>query len=328
MAGSDPSHPVRAAVALGSNLGDRLGYLRDAVAAMSRFAEVVSLSPLYETAPIGGPDQAPYLNAVVVIETTVPAARLMELLHGLERAAGRTRDVRWGPRTLDLDLILYGDRRIDGEGLHVPHPRFRERRFVLEPLLAAWPEAAEPDGTPIAPLLDSVADQELREVRGRDWAEETPGSSGRGGTWVLAQFALLTIHAALAMTTSGSLWGSPTGWRVAAVLVAIASTALALASGSRLGRMLTPFPQPILHGRLVTSGVYGLVRHPMYGSVILIAVAAALWLTSLPGLVFAAVLTGFFFAKSTHEEIRLVEAYAGYEAYRREVRRRFIPWLL
>ncbi len=173
---------IRAAIALGSNLGNRVGFLQDAVRAFADYGDVVAVSPLYETAPVGGPKQGPYLNAVVVIETSIPPRPLMDGLHGIERAAGRTRDVQWGPRTLDLDLILYGDELIDDEGgLLVPHPRFAERRFVLEPLLAAWPEARNPDGTPIAPLLDSVHDQGLSRIDDASWATNTAGGGDPGG---------------------------------------------------------------------------------------------------------------------------------------------------
>ncbi len=95
----------------------------------------------------------------------------MSELHGIERAAERIRDLKWGPRTLDLDLILYGTLVVDDEGgLVVPHPRFARRRFVLEPLLAAWPDARHPDGTLIAPLLESVRDQDLSQVDDASWA--------------------------------------------------------------------------------------------------------------------------------------------------------------
>jgi len=316
---------VKAAIALGSNIGDRLGYLRLAVRALDECGRMVAASPLYESAPVGGPEQGPYLNAVVVIETSLPPRRLLAELHGIERSAGRTRDVRWGPRTLDLDLILYGDRSVDEAGLAVPHPRFRDRRFVLEPLLAAWPDAREPDGPPLAPLLAAVADQDLSEVDDTSWVDGS--GSDRGGLWVAGQAAMFAAHLLASVATAGSLGGSPGGWRAIGAVLAVAAAALLLVSGRGLGRMLSPFPEPVPDGSLVTSGVYSLVRHPMYGSVLLAAWAATAWLRSVGGVVTAVAMTVFFQAKSRHEERRLEVVYADYEAYRRSVRRRFIPWV-
>lgn len=320
---SDSTRSARAAIALGSNVGDRLDHLRGAVRSLRTLGTVVAASALYETAPVGGPEQGPYLNAVVVLETELPARALLDALHGLERAAGRTRDVRWGPRTLDLDLIVFGVERIDEPGLQVPHPRFRDRRFVLVPLLDAWPDATEPDGTPLAPLLDQVADQDLRRVDGPGWAAPTD----RGGNWVLGQAAAFLIHLLALGYGAGTLGGSVSGWRSVGALLGIASLALFAASSLGLGRNLTPYPQPIADGTLVTGGVYGLARHPMYGAVLLLAMAAATWARSLPALLTGAGMVVFFSAKSRHEEGRLRIAYPGYRDYEAKVRRRFVPWV-
>jgi 2-amino-4-hydroxy-6-hydroxymethyldihydropteridine diphosphokinase len=155
---------VRAAVALGSNLGDRRGHLDASVEELAALGEVVAVSSLYETAPIGGPPQDGYLNAVALIDTELAAADLLEALLAIEAAHGRVRMEPMGPRTLDLDLVLYDDAAIDEPALIVPHPRMTERRFVLEPLLEVWPDATLPDGTPLAPLLASVADQQVHRV--------------------------------------------------------------------------------------------------------------------------------------------------------------------
>lgn len=130
---------MTAFVGLGSNLGDRLGQLRRAVAALSDApgVRVVAESSVRETEALvlpGSPPQPAYLNAVVQVETTLAAPELLALLHRIEADAGRVRTERWAARTLDLDLLLYGDERIDLPGLTVPHPRLTERRFVLEPL--------------------------------------------------------------------------------------------------------------------------------------------------------------------------------------------------
>jgi len=123
---------VRAYLGLGSNLGDRGGHLRAAVAGLP---DVVAVSPVYETEPVGGPaGQTAYLNLVVALETDLSARRLLELAQGLEVAAGRVRDEPDGPRTLDVDILLVGDLRVDEPDLVVPHPRMWQRRFVLAPL--------------------------------------------------------------------------------------------------------------------------------------------------------------------------------------------------
>ena len=138
----------RAFIGLGSNLGDRIGTLRRAVAGLP---DVVGVSPVYETEPVGGPDdQPPYLNLVAELSTDLTARRLLEVGRQLEAAAGRVRAERFGPRILDVDVLLVGDEVVDDDDLTVPHPRMHERRFVLAPLAdlapvlvpAGWESAA------------------------------------------------------------------------------------------------------------------------------------------------------------------------------------------
>jgi 2-amino-4-hydroxy-6-hydroxymethyldihydropteridine diphosphokinase len=126
---------VRAYLGLGSNLGDRLAFLQSAVDGLAATdgVEVVAVSAVYETDPVG-PEQPDYLNAVVAVDTTLPARELLGVGQGLEADAHRVRGERWGPRTLDVDVLVYGDARIDEPDLVVPHPRWRERDFVLAPL--------------------------------------------------------------------------------------------------------------------------------------------------------------------------------------------------
>lgn len=151
----------RCAVAAGSNLGDRHGHLNAAVDGLGAIGTIAAVSSVYETAPVGGPEQGPFLNAVVLIDTARnPTALLCELLL-IERSRGRVRHERWGPRTLDLDLILFGQLAIDEPGLTVPHPQMRHRRFVLEPLLEVWPGAVMPDGSSITAETESVWSQEI-----------------------------------------------------------------------------------------------------------------------------------------------------------------------
>lgn len=129
---------MRAFVALGSNLGDRRAHLRAAVAGLP---DVVAVSGVYETDPVGGPGgQPPYLNAVVELDTALGPRQLLEVAGRLEEAAGRVRAERWGPRTLDVDVLLVGDLAVDDPDLVVPHSRMRERAFVLVPLHDLAPE--------------------------------------------------------------------------------------------------------------------------------------------------------------------------------------------
>ena len=152
---------VRAAIGLGSNLGERARHIGDAVAAIAEAGSLVSVSSLYETAPMGGPKQGAYLNAVVVVDTELEPRQLLARCLEIEREQGRERRERWGPRTLDMDLLLYGTMTIEDADLRVPHPRMTGRRFVLEPLLEAWPDATLPDGTPLAEFRGAVADQKV-----------------------------------------------------------------------------------------------------------------------------------------------------------------------
>lgn len=135
---------MRAMLGLGSNLGDRRRYLRDAVALLG--ADVARVSPIYETAPMGGPpDQQPYLNLVVELDTDRTARELLSLCHRLEAAAERVRSARWGPRTLDADVLWIEGVEADEPDLQVPHPRMAERRFVMAPLRDVAPDLVPED---------------------------------------------------------------------------------------------------------------------------------------------------------------------------------------
>jgi 2-amino-4-hydroxy-6-hydroxymethyldihydropteridine diphosphokinase len=147
------------AVALGSNLGDREGYLRSAIAALQPAVHRLRVSTFHETAPVGVGPQPTFLNAVAVGETSLSARALLEMLLAVERELGRERPFPGAPRTLDLDLILYDAAIIDeGPTLIVPHPRFRERRFVLEPLSEIAPDWRDPvTGKTVEELLRLVS---------------------------------------------------------------------------------------------------------------------------------------------------------------------------
>jgi 2-amino-4-hydroxy-6-hydroxymethyldihydropteridine diphosphokinase len=139
---------VNAFVGLGSNLGDRAAQIDGAIAALGRAAGVIvrRVSSLYETEPLGGPPcQGMFLNAVAQLETELEPIELLRVLQRIEAQFGRERTVRWGERTLDLDLLLFEDRIIETPELSVPHPRMRGRRFVLEPLVEVAPAAVDPE---------------------------------------------------------------------------------------------------------------------------------------------------------------------------------------
>ena len=140
------SPPWRAFIGLGSNLGDRRALLRQAVEGLRTGGDVVGVSPLYETEPVGGPHgQGPYLNLVVELSTTDTPRALLERCRALETAAGRVRTVRWGPRTLDADVLCVEGWQLDEEDLVVPHPRLWERRFVVQPLADLAPDLVTSD---------------------------------------------------------------------------------------------------------------------------------------------------------------------------------------
>ena len=131
---------MKAVIALGANIGNPKEQMDIAVALLKESLEVSAISNYFTTAPVGGPEQPDYLNAVCIAESELPAADLLALLHGIEKTLGRERIEHWGPRTIDLDLIQYGSLLSYAEELLLPHPRAHERRFVLEP----WSEI-EPD---------------------------------------------------------------------------------------------------------------------------------------------------------------------------------------
>jgi len=135
---------MKAVIALGSNLGDRELNIDSAVAEIAKIIEVTHLSTNHETDPVGGPDQPKYLNAVLIGESLLTPKELLKALLAIESRLGRVREIHWGPRTIDLDLIIVDDEKIDSPDLVLPHPRAHERRFVLEPWAEIDPEAVLP----------------------------------------------------------------------------------------------------------------------------------------------------------------------------------------
>jgi 2-amino-4-hydroxy-6-hydroxymethyldihydropteridine diphosphokinase len=131
---------MKAVIALGANIGNPKEQMDLAVALLREATEVTAVSSYYSTKPVGGPEQPDFLNAVCLLESELPALDLLSLLLGIEKSLGRERTEKWGPRTIDLDLIQYGSLLSKADELELPHPRAHERRFVLEP----WHEI-EPD---------------------------------------------------------------------------------------------------------------------------------------------------------------------------------------
>lgn len=166
---------TRAVLALGGNLGQAREALRAAVAGLDADPDVQvrAVSGLWRTAPVGGPEQPDFLNAVVLVETSLDAAALLELAFHLEAQAGRERAERWGPRTLDVDLLVVDDERRDDEALTLPHPRAHLRGFVLLPWAELDPERVlAPEGQParsVAEWAASVPDQAVERVDSSTW---------------------------------------------------------------------------------------------------------------------------------------------------------------
>lgn len=314
---------VRAAIGLGSNLGDRLGLLRMGLDGLRRAGTLLAVSSLYETAPVGGPEQDPYLNAVGLIETALSAPDLLAHLQGIEAQAGRVRRERWGPRTLDLDLVVYDELAVDSPDLELPHPRAHERKFVLAPLVEVWPEAGVRSGTARS-ALNNVGDQKVAMLAS-DWSDGVPRFLERGGGWVASQALLLTLWAVTFVTSAAF---PPRAWMWSGLLPVLAGVWMALAAVPSLGPGLTPFPAPSQSGQLTTTGPYGWVRHPMYGGILLVVVGASIlggsWWAAGAG----AALGVLFFFKSRHEERFLRIAYPDYPDYARSVPKRLLPGII
>ena len=160
-----PDAGTLAGIGLGANLGDARRTLSLAIEALGRLPQstLVAVSPTYRSAPVDavGPD---FFNAVALLRTRLAPIDLLAQLHGIEQLHGRQRSVRNAPRTLDLDLLLYGDETIATAALTVPHPRLHQRAFVLRPLADVWPDAAVPGLGPISGWLAQVADQRIEKL--------------------------------------------------------------------------------------------------------------------------------------------------------------------
>jgi len=147
---------MKAVISLGANIGNPEEQMQLAIAMLREATDVMALSSIYTTEPVGGPEQPNYLNAICIAESDLPAADLLALLHGIEKTLGRERLERWGPRTIDLDLIQYGSILSSAEELELPHPRAHERKFVLEPWLEVEPDAILLTHGKVSELLEQL----------------------------------------------------------------------------------------------------------------------------------------------------------------------------
>lgn len=315
---------TRYAIGLGSNLGDRIGHLRFAYERIQDLGTISDVGGLYETAPVGGPDQGPYLNSLVVLTSDLAATDLLAELNRIEADAGRERTTKWGPRTLDLDIISMESGSIKEQDLSIPHLRAGEREFVLRPLCDVWPEAVVGAELTASKALESVQPQGV-DLLSRVWLVDNPWP-GRG--FVATQFAWF-IAIALAMASDGTLpEGDIDPLRIVGLILAIIGGALAFVSSRRLGPFLTAVPEPAAESKLVETSTYRLVRHPIYGGVVLFILGASLIVDSLIGSLLSLGLIPFFVVKSSYEERRLRIRFADYSEYRSRVPRRMIPFLI
>ena len=315
---------TRYAIGLGSNEGDRLANLRLGLEGLESLGSVVRISSLYETEPVGGPEQSPYLNSVVLLDSNTDPEALLDGLHEIEAKAGRVRKVRWGPRTLDLDIVTSDGPPVDDERLEIPHPRADEREFVLRPLAEVWPDAAIRGEVNAAEALGELGDQGVDLLR-RLWRDDSDLWVG----WLLVSIQMIWfIGIGLAFAVDGGLPEDQVEFtHIVGGLVAFIGIVLALSASRRLGTSLKAVPEPAEGFELIESGPFAMARHPIYGGIVLFLAGTSLFLDSVIGLVLTLGLAGFFTLKSSYEERRLRARHAGYWGYRRRVRHRLIPFL-
>lgn len=147
---------MKVVISLGSNLGNREANLSGSIKSLAKFINVEQVSEFIETEPVGGPEQPNYINAVLIGESNLSPEELLKSCQEIEAEFGRIRDVRWGPRTLDIDLIKFGETQMNSEKLTLPHPRAHEREFVLEPWLSIEPNAELAGKGLVADLLAAL----------------------------------------------------------------------------------------------------------------------------------------------------------------------------
>jgi 2-amino-4-hydroxy-6-hydroxymethyldihydropteridine diphosphokinase len=177
---SETVTPLDVVIGLGANIGSPEAALCDAALGLSQLGRLTALSDLYRSLPVGGPPQPDFLNAAVRLQYGGSAEELLAAAHELEHRAGRERRVRWGPRTLDLDILWIAGVSIARDGFHVPHARLRERAFALRPLLDVAPDARDPaDGVAYREVLQQLGPDQLVRVRS-NWVGALAGQASRG----------------------------------------------------------------------------------------------------------------------------------------------------
>ncbi|HZD24079.1 MAG TPA: 2-amino-4-hydroxy-6-hydroxymethyldihydropteridine diphosphokinase [Acidimicrobiia bacterium] len=315
---------TRYAIGLGSNQGDRLEHLTSAVAAIGDLVDEYRVSSLYETEPVGGPEQDPFLNAVMVVDTSLGPLELLDRLQTIETDHGRQRKVRWGPRTLDLDLVGSDGATHDDDRLTIPHPRAAQRGFVLVPLVELWPTAPVGPGTTAAEALGSTDTSGIDRLA-RNWQPRISPIPA----WILMVGQLfIFLVAAVGLASDGRLpEGQVTALGWLGVLMAMAGLVIAFVALRRLGPVISPSPAARRDALVVVSGPYRYVRHPIYGGVFLVLLGTALFVHSVLGVVASLAVLVFFWVKSVYEERQLRIRSPGYWRYQKVVRRRMIPFV-
>jgi 2-amino-4-hydroxy-6-hydroxymethyldihydropteridine diphosphokinase len=310
-------------IGLGSNVGDRLGHLVGACHEIGERVRSLDTSSIYETDPVGGPDQDPFLNAVAAVDTDLEPLAMLDLLQQIEEIHGRERTVRWGPRTLDLDIVAWDGPPYADDRLTIPHPRATGRGFVLEPLAECWPEV-DVGGEQSARVALSTVDRSGVDFLARRWI---PPVSRLPANLLVAGQIVFFAAVAVGIVFAGSLPVAPTVAVVLGTLTLIAGIAVMLASARLLGPALTASPVPTPGGLLVEAGPYRLVRHPIYTGVCLTMIGASVLLGSLPALASSLLLVPYLWLKTSYEERQLRMRYIGYRAYQERVPWRLIPYV-
>ncbi len=312
-------------VALGSNLGDRLQHLRTAVARISALGVVRAVASLYETDPVGGPTQGRYLNTALVLDTDMEAHALLIELQRIESELGRIRTVEWGPRTLDLDIVTYGENSLESDRLVVPHPRAAERGFVLRPLAEIAPEATVATGLTASAALAQLDDGGGVTRFEGDWVEEVPRLGVIGSVLLVMQGILLVAIVATAVSTAEA--PVPAWQTILGLVLALQAAVLAAGGSLAMGRTLRAHPDPLPGAPLIERGPFGLVRHPIYGGLLLGGSGVVLMFNSPWAVIPLVLLAGLLDRKSKLEERVLGLVHPRYGEYRIRVPRRFIPWV-
>jgi 2-amino-4-hydroxy-6-hydroxymethyldihydropteridine diphosphokinase len=157
-------------IALGSNKGDRLAFIREALKKIETLGDISAIASLYQTSAYGITDQPDFLNSVITLNTRLSPKKLLNELKNIEKQVGRTENIRWGPREIDLDIILYDQKQISEQGLTIPHQDFHNRVFVLQPLAEIEPQLTVAGmGVSISNLLNKCKDKTIIETVKKDW---------------------------------------------------------------------------------------------------------------------------------------------------------------